>query len=54
MTSEECRLLIPQYLSGQLTPSESAVFEAHLGTSAELRLEVEELRVLWEGLAVIA
>jgi hypothetical protein len=50
MTSEECRLLIPQYLSGRLTPVEQGLFEAELSTSADLRLEVEELRSLWEGL----
>jgi hypothetical protein len=50
MTSEECRLLIPQYLSGHLTPVEKGLFEAQLSTSADLRLEVEELRSLWEGL----
>jgi hypothetical protein len=51
MTSEECRLLIPEYLSGQLTPAEKDLFEAQLETSAELRMEVEELRAVWEGLA---
>jgi hypothetical protein len=50
MTSEECRLLIPQYLSGQLTPVEQGFFEAELNSSADLRREVEELRALWEGL----
>ena len=53
MTSEECRLLIPQYLSGQLTPAESVIFEEQLATRAELRLEVEELRALWNGLALL-
>jgi hypothetical protein len=51
MTSEECRLLIPEYLSGQLAPAEKELFEAQLGTSSELRMEVEELRAVWEGLA---
>ncbi|HTD66783.1 MAG TPA: zf-HC2 domain-containing protein [Candidatus Limnocylindria bacterium] len=46
MTSEECRLLIPEYLSGQLTPAEMELFEAQLETSAELRMEVEELRAV--------
>ena len=36
MTFEECRLLIPEYLSGQLTPAEKDSFEAQLETSAEL------------------
>jgi hypothetical protein len=50
MTSEECRLLIPQYLSGQLTPVEKGLFEAQLTASADLSKELEELRALWEGL----
>jgi hypothetical protein len=50
MTSEECRLLIPEYLSGQLTAAEKGLFEAQLDASAELRIEVEELRAVWEGL----
>ncbi len=53
MTSEECRYLIPQYLSGQLTAAESEFFEEQLASSAGLRLEVEELRALWEGLALL-
>lgn len=51
MTLEECRLLIPQYLSGQLTPTGLQLFEDQLGTVEELRLEVDELRTLWEGLS---
>ena len=50
MTFEEIRLLIPQYLSGHLTPAEKDSFEAQLGASPELRIEVEELRSLWDGL----
>ena len=50
MTSEECRVLIPQYLSGQLTELERQLFENQLGVDDELRLEVEELGSLWEGL----
>jgi hypothetical protein len=53
MTSEECRLLIPEYLSGQLTPGEKDLFEAQLKTSAELRIEVEELRAVWDGLELL-
>jgi len=53
MTSEECRLLIPEYLSGQLTPAEKELFEAQLETSAELRMEVEELRAVWDGLELL-
>jgi hypothetical protein len=50
MTSEECRLLIPQYLSGQLTALEHQLFDNQVGVDDELRLEVEELGSLWEGL----
>lgn len=53
MTPEECRLSIPQYLSGDLTPAESAAFEEELAASAVLRLEVAELRELWNGLALV-
>lgn len=54
MTFEEIRVLIPQYLSGQLTASEHALFEAKLSESAELRRELEEFRSIWEGLGRIA
>jgi hypothetical protein len=50
MTSEEIRVLIPQYLSGQLPAAEKALLERQLDTNAELRQEVEELRSLWEEL----
>lgn len=53
MTFEEIRLLIPQYLSGQLSPAEKDVFEAQLNASPELRIEVEELRSLWNELGSI-
>jgi hypothetical protein len=53
MTFEEIRLLIPQYLSGQLTPSEQDLFETQLSQSAELRAETEELRALWGQLGLL-
>ncbi len=53
MTFEEIRLLIPQYLSGQLTPAEKGMFEAQLNASPELLTEVEDLRSLWEELGSI-
>jgi hypothetical protein len=53
MTSEECRLLIPQYLSGQLTELERQLFESQLAIDDELRLEVEDLGSLWEGLGAL-
>ena len=52
MTFEEIRLLIPQYLSGQLTPSEENLFEEQLSRSAELRMETEELRAIWDQLGL--
>lgn len=53
MTLEEIRLLIPQYVSGQLTRAEKDTFEAQLNASPELRAEVEELRSLWNELGSI-
>jgi len=54
MTSDECRLLLPEYLAGQLDGAEREQFEAQLSASAELRQELEELRSTWEGLAQLA
>jgi hypothetical protein len=51
MTLDEGRFLIPQYLSGDLTLAESRVFEEQLAVSGELRLELEEMRALWNDLA---
>ncbi|MGH9620642.1 MAG: HEAT repeat domain-containing protein [Bryobacteraceae bacterium] len=48
MTFEEIRERIPEYLSGRLVPAEKSAFEAELNASAELRIEVEELRYLWQ------
>lgn len=53
MTSEEFRHLIPGYLSGQVTSDEKVLFEAQVSKSPELRIEVEELRSLWEGLGLL-
>lgn len=53
MTFEETCLLIPQYLSGQLSPAEKDIFETQLSASPELRIEVEELRSLWNELGSI-
>jgi hypothetical protein len=54
MTFEEIRLLIPQYLSGQLTPSEQDLFETRISQDAELRTETEELRALWNQLGLLS
>jgi hypothetical protein len=53
MTSEEFRQLIPEYLSGQVASAEKALFEAQMDKSPELRIEVAELRSLWEGLGLL-
>ncbi len=53
MTSEEIRVLIPQYLSNQLTPSEKILFEAQLAADPELREEFEEFRSLWGELGAL-
>ncbi|MBV8832165.1 MAG: HEAT repeat domain-containing protein [Acidobacteriaceae bacterium] len=53
MTPEEIRHLIPQFLSGELTPDELATFEAELNANADFRIEVEELRSIWEGLGLV-
>jgi hypothetical protein len=53
MTFEEIRLLIPQYFAGQLTAAEKDIFEAQLNANPELRIEVEELRPVWDELGAI-
>ncbi len=53
MTPEEIRLLIPQYLAGQLTPAGKEMFEAQLAASPELQAEVDELRSLWQELGSV-
>ena len=53
MTFEELRLMIPQYLSGELSDPKRASFEEQLETNTELQREVGELRTLWEKLALL-
>jgi hypothetical protein len=53
MTSEEFHHMIPEYLSGRLTPAERTSFEAQLNQSPELRVEMEELRLTWLGLGLL-
>ncbi len=50
MNLDECRLLIPQYFSGDLDAAQISDFEQQLETSAELRAEVAELRPIWDAL----
>ncbi len=54
MTPEDYRFLIPEYLSGRLTVVETSLFESAIAADAGLRGEVEELRSLWQGLALLA
>src|SRR5260370_40444735 len=53
MTFEEIRGMIPESLGGQLKPADKELFEAEMTKSAELRVEVEQLRFLWEGLGEV-
>jgi hypothetical protein len=53
MTLDECRLLIPQYLSGHLNDTDKQALEAMLPSSPDLRLELAELQSVWEGLGAI-
>lgn len=53
MTFDECRLLIPQYLSGDLSAVEYESFEATLDRSVELQFELEQMRPVWEKLALL-
>jgi len=53
MKFEEIQALIPQYLAGQLTPAEMESFENHLKTNTALRIELEELRLIWQGLDLV-
>jgi len=50
MTSEEFRYLIPDYLTGGLSPAEMKMFRDRLATDAELRREVSELEAVWKDL----
>jgi hypothetical protein len=51
MTFEQYRLLVPQYLAGELSVEQRSVFEQQLSTNLELQRELEELRSLWDGLS---
>jgi hypothetical protein len=53
MTSEEFYQLLPNYLSGHLSASEKALFEAQLSKNPDLRIEVAELRSTWEELGLL-
>lgn len=53
MSPEEYRQLIPQYLLGELSPDECTAFEARLASNSELRMEMEELRTVWDNLGEV-
>jgi len=53
MNAEGYRLLIPQYLAGQLDAAERSSFEEKLAESAELRAELEDLRSPWDALGLL-
>lgn len=53
MSSEEYRLLVPEYLLGHLSPEENSDFEARLHSDSALRMDVEELRHTWASLSDI-
>ncbi|MFL6452316.1 MAG: hypothetical protein ACJ746_32310 [Bryobacteraceae bacterium] len=53
MTSEEFQYLIPEYLSGRLSPEEKRVFEQRLSTDGELRRELAELESVWKDLGEV-
>lgn len=54
MTPEECRLLIPSYLRGELSGAESEALERNLATDSDLRVEVAELSALWADMAELS
>jgi hypothetical protein len=53
MNFEECRMMAPLYLTGYLTGADLEVFEEHLKNDARLRIELGELREIWDGLGVL-
>jgi hypothetical protein len=53
MSFDELQALIPQYLAGELTPAEKEAFEEQLVNNASLRIELGELRSLWNGLGLV-
>ncbi len=53
MTSEEFRYLIPEYLTGGLTPEEMKTFLDRIAIDPELRHEVAELEAVWKDLGEV-
>jgi hypothetical protein len=53
MTPENVRMLIPQYLAGDLTPDELEMLESRMDTDLALKQEVESLREVWLQLGLL-
>ncbi len=53
MSFDEWQALIPQYLAGELTAAEKEAFEDQLSKNADLRIELAELRLVWQGLELV-
>jgi hypothetical protein len=53
MTLDEFRLLIPEYLAGQLSGAEKVACEEFAKVNPEARLELAELRGVWDELGAI-
>jgi hypothetical protein len=54
MSFDELQALIPQYLAGELTAAEKEAFEEQVSKNANLRIELEEMRSLWQGLGAVS
>lgn len=54
MSFDEWQSLIPQYLAGELTAAEKEAFEDQLSKNADLRIELAELRLVWQGLELVS
>jgi hypothetical protein len=54
MTLDEFRFAIPEYLGGNLGARETSEFEEMLKSSPEARIELAELRAVWDELGELA
>lgn len=50
MTSDEFKHLIPEYLSGSMSPEDRMTFETRMAADSELRREMLELESIWKEL----
>lgn len=53
MTPENVRMLIPQYLAGDLPPGELEILESHMDADPALKNEIESLRDVWRQLGLL-